>query len=463
MQDAAREAPRRPALVAPPLRWTYAELAAEVAAETARLEALGARGAARVAFAPQARPASLVRLLALIELGVPAVLLPRGARPAERAAMLAAAAPALDLDAPPAGVPAPRTAPATTHAPPDDGRPLAVVFTSGTSAAPKGVVLSRSAFVASAAAHAAHLGWRPDDRWLLCLPPARVGGLSVLTRCLLARAPVVLSAGTSGAEIADALDTGQATIVSLVPELLERLLALDPPWRPHVRLRAILLGGAPASAALLERAAQRRLPVLATYGLTETCSQVATQEPGTPPSPEQGCGRPLPGISVRIVDGAIQVRGPVLLSGYLPAGAHPHPVTPDGWLLTQDLGALDAEGRLHVHGRADEMIVTAGEKVAPGEVERALEQCPGIARALVFGVAGAAGSELVAALLVPGPDLPPSDAELLAALGRLLPRSRIPRLVAYVAELPAGPAGKPRRGDLAARYGHRLRALGPPR
>lgn len=295
---------------------------------------------------------------------------------------------------------------------------LAVLFTSGTTGRPRGAILSRAAFIAAARASAARLGWRDDDRWLVPLPLAHVGGLSVIVRCLLARKPVLL--GRPDRIAADILDR-RATIVSLVPTLLERLLGegfLPPPW-----LRLILVGGAAAPPGLMARALARGFPVAATYGLTEACSQVATALPGEP-----GCGRPL--VPLRIgAGGEIEVGGPTLFDGYLG-----EPPRATGWHPTGDHGFLDDDGCLHVLGRRTDLIVTGGENVYPAEVEAYLD-ARGIA-ACVVGAPDATWGAVVTAVVTA-----PFDPALLADLA---PWKR-PRRQLVVAALPLTAGGKPDR------------------
>lgn len=278
--------------------------------------------------------------------------------------------------------------------------PLAALATSGSSGAPRVAVLSRRAVMASARASARNLGWHAEDRWLLCLPLAHVGGLSVLTRCLLARRPVVLMPprpGTSSERLALAMREGRASLISLVPAQLHGLLELEPRLELPRSVRALLTGGAAASGRLLDACAERGWPVLTSYGLTEACSQVATQRPGTLNRGQLGAGPPLPGVGVRLDDGVICISGPTLFSGYI-GGSNPDVLTgPE--LRTRDLGRFDADGNLHVVGRIDDLIITGGENVAPWEVEAVLESCPGVLEACVFGVEDVRWGQLVAAAL----------------------------------------------------------------
>jgi O-succinylbenzoic acid--CoA ligase len=212
----------------------------------------------------------------------------------------------------------------------------------------------------------------------------------------------------------------------------------------------VLLGGAAARPALLARAADRGVPVLTTYGLTEACSQVTTQPRGTVNRGELGAGVPVRGTEVRITDGVIHVRGPTLLSGYLSdagaasprALAFTSPLSSDGWLRTTDLGRLDADGRLFVLGRVGEQIITGGENVAPAEVEAVLEQHPDVDAACVFGIPDDVWGETVAAALVPARPGALDLASLAAFVTASLAPHRRPRHVALLDALPAAPSGK---------------------
>ena len=366
---------------------------------------------------------------------------------------------------------------------PGERRALAVVFTSGSAGAPKAVELSVAAFRASAEASAKNLGGYPDDRWLLALPFAHIGGLSILTRCLLARRPVVVpepspTQGFSPDLVIQAIERDRVTLVSFVPAQLALLLDRVPRWVPPPWLRAILLGGAAVSRALRDRAVDRGCPILASYGLTEACSQLTTQRPGSwsseecsgpsasarrPAEPSSSfgldCGEPLPGVELRIVEGAIEVRSPTLMTRYLSSDAPPSPIDAEGWLSTGDLGFLDLAGRLHVTGRADELIVTGGEKVAPLEVERLLESCPSVAAACVFGIPHPIWGSVVAAALVPRPGASVRIEELQALLAQRLSPAKRPRWLAILSELPAGGSGKVDRQAVASLSRPYLRSL----
>ncbi|RMH39985.1 MAG: 2-succinylbenzoate--CoA ligase, partial [Deltaproteobacteria bacterium] len=284
-----------------------------------------------------------------------------------------------------------------------------VVFTSGTTGAPKPVELTPRMLFASATASASVLGWRDGDRWLCPLPVAHVGGLSVITRCVIARATAVI-------DDLDGFERHRATLGSIVPAQLPALCDRDAP--PAVR--AVLVGGAAAPERLLARARARGWPLLRTYGMTEACSQVATER-----APGAGL-RPLPGIDVRIAsDGRIEVSGPTVAGGRLRTG---------------DLGRWTADGGLVVLGRADDVIVTGGENVHPALVEDALRSHPAIADACAFGLPDERWGQIVGAAIVAPAGV--DDADLAEHLGRSLPAFARPRRVALVDALPLTAAGK---------------------
>jgi O-succinylbenzoic acid--CoA ligase len=418
---AARDAPRAIALHAEGRRYSFAELA-ELA--RARMHSFPRELAVPHALVGANTLETVLTLYALLERRVPALLLHPKLTDAERAAEIDAAA-------------------RSAHALPPDA--AVVMFTSGTTGRPRGAVLTRAALLASAQASAANLGWRDDDCWLLAMPLARIGGLSIVTRCLAARRAVALAPHFDAVLLPRWIEDERATLVSLVPTMLALLFDGYPDWSPPPFLRAVLVGGAAASERLLARAAARRIPIVITYGCTETCSQVvATPYEGRFDTARFGAGKPLPGAQIRIADGRIQVRGPMRMAGYL---GEP-PLAADAWFDTGDLGAIDAQGCLHVLGRSTELIVTGGENVHPAEVERALESCPGIEAAGVFGVADETWGQIVAAALVA--PAPPTDEALGEHLASRLAAHKRPRRICFVPRLPVTPAGKPDRAALAA-------------
>ncbi len=446
IQAAATEARLRAGLVLHGVAaYSFAELAVHTSAvlrawerfRAARPADPRAEQTARDAYFLVAEPnlGTIAAIYAAFEIGATCVLLHHRSTPAEQVAQLALCS---ELEA---GAGA--------------GGARVVLFTSGSMGRSKGVVLPHTAFAASASASAANLGWRDDDRWLCCLPLAHVGGLSILLRCLAARRTAVLDVGASfdPTRIAACIELERITLVSLVPTMLARLLDIG--WTPPAHLRAVLLGGAAASPTLLARAAERGVPVLATYGMTETCAQISTQPYHTPPASDGRIGPALPGAELRIHDGRIQARGPMLFERYLGA---PTPIDEAGWFDTGDCGEIDADGVLRVLGRADDTIITGGENVHPGEIEPTLIEHPAIAAACVFGIDDDTWGQIIgAAVLCREQREPVALAEDLGRfLAARLPVHKRPRRLAVLPDLATGATEKLDRQRIAQAAAHQL-------
>lgn len=403
LRRAAQEAPQRLALRTPSGGWTFDQLWQRVAREMSSLERRGVVPGRPLAVVGRNDLATLVRIYAALEMGLPLALLHDRATAEEHQHWVDVWGAQGPLEVGGELTPSTPTPTPSTYAPAVDDT-LAIVRTSGSGGLPKGVRLSRRAFVASAVASAANLGWQDDDRWLLALPVAHVGGLSIVLRCLLGRRTLVLEGigdldsarRFDAAAMVELLQGQGVSLMSVVPTMLDALLAAAP--AVPSKLRAVLVGGAAASPQLMARAVEQGWPVLATYGCTEACSQITTQPYGTPWSPAVGSGRPLRGQQVRIRQGRIETQGPTLMDGYLPPGDEPF--TEDGWLRTGDLGRLDDSGCLHVLGRADDVIISGGENVTPLAVEVVLESHPAVAAACVFGRKDAKWGQRVVAALV---------------------------------------------------------------
>lgn len=274
---------------------------------------------------------------------------------------------------------------------------LAIIYTSGTTGRPKGAMLTAGNFWWNAVGSALNLGTRPDDRWLICLPLFHVGGLSIVMRAAIYGICAEIHAGFDADAVNAAIDGGEVTMISVVAVMLERMLDArgDIPYPPA--LRCVLVGGGPVSESLLRRCANLSLPVVPSYGLTETCSQVVAVAPGDSTRRPGAAGRPLYPNEVRIgtpahrdgrpVDfGEILVRGPVVMAGYAGQPAETSRAIVDGWLHTGDVGRIDEDGYLHVLARRDDLIITGGENVYPAEVESALLAHPAVLEAAVVGV-----------------------------------------------------------------------------
>jgi O-succinylbenzoic acid--CoA ligase len=294
-----------------------------------------------------------------------------------------------------------------------------VVATSGSSGVSKGVVLTHAAVAASASATSRRIGDQPDDRWLACLPLSHVGGLAVVTRALHTGTPLIVHDGFDAAAVA----SSGATLVSLVTTALRRI---DP-----AAFRVIVLGGAAPPE-------ERPANTIVTYGMTETGSGIVYD------------GVPLDGVEVRVVEGELHVRGPMLLRSYRDGS---NPLLPGGWLPTGDLGSIDG-GLVQVAGRAADLIITGGENVWPEAVEAVLRSHPAVADVGVVGVPDPEWGHRITAFVVvePGAAAPRLD-ELREYARSGLAGYQLPRQVVVVDRLPRTALGKLRRSDLAGVLG----------
>jgi O-succinylbenzoic acid--CoA ligase len=297
----------------------------------------------------------------------------------------------------------------------------AVVVTSGTAGAPKGVELTWDGLAASASAVSEALEMEAGDRWLACLPLHHVAGLAVLGRAWATGTPVTVLDGFDPSAVA----TAEATLVSLVPTMVRRLREAG---TDLARFRRILLGGGPVG--------ERGPNIVATYGLTETWGGVVHD------------GHPLAGVELSIGDRSeILVRAPMVMKGYRLAPEETRAAfTGDGWLRTGDAGEIDAEGCLRVVDRLRDLIITGGVNVGPSEVEAVLALHPGVADVCVDGAPDPEWGERVVAHVVPrDPAAPPELAELRAFAAEHLSAAKLPRELVLAAAIPRTPGGKPLR------------------
>ena len=317
-----------------------------------------------------------------------------------------------------------------------------VVETSGSTGRPKGVMLTHGNMTAAVAASRARLGLEAGDAWLCCLPLHHIGGLSILYRCAEAGARVVLHDGFDAAHVLSDTIEKSVSHISLVPAMLAKLIEAGP---PPPGLRRVLVGGAALDGGLAGRAVARGWPLVVTYGMSETASQLATL-PGIGAGWTPGqVGKPLDGFEVSIRDdGRIRVRGPAVMAGYAdPQGSLGVGLDADGWFTTGDLGLLEG-GELTVLGRADGALTSGGATFHPEEVERLLTRCPGIRDAAVIGVPDPVWGDRVTALVVSDW----TEEAILAWCRDHVPGARRPRAVVKVSSLPRTGLGKLNRAAL---------------
>ncbi|HEX2152944.1 MAG TPA: AMP-binding protein, partial [Acidimicrobiia bacterium] len=309
-------------------------------------------------------------------------------------------------------------------------RARTILFTSGTTGPAKGVRLTAANWEAATAASATHLAHRPEDVWLAAMPLHHVGGIAILYRSAYVGSTVRWVPRFDPVEVAAAMRE-DVTIASLVPTMLRRVLDADS--GAYTGLRAVLIGGGPIPPGLIEEAHRRGIPALPTYGMTETCAQVATLRPGSRP---RHAAHPLPGIEIRIDDGGqIQVRGEQVSPGYVDEEDRPV----GEWFTTRDLGEIEPDGAIRVVGRADDVIVTGGENVSPDRVEATLAAHPGVLAAAVTGLTDDEWGETVVAVYQGSAPLE----EVRDWLRHRLAPYEVPRQIRVVHEIPTSSGGKP--------------------
>ncbi len=334
-----------------------------------------------------------------------------------------------------------------------------IIYTSGTSGQPKGTMLSHGNHFWSAVGSALNLGLHENDRWLACLPLFHIGGLAILLRSVIYGIPVVLQDEFDPVAANRAIDNEGITVVSVVANMLQRIVDArgNRPMPPT--LRCLLLGGGPAPRPLLEECASRKLPVVQTYGLTEAASQVTTLTPEDALPRLGSAGRPLFPTEVRIVAygdtplpsgeaGQIVVRGPTVTPGYFNRPQETERLLENGWLHTGDIGYLDQEGCLHVLDRRDDLIVSGGENVYPAEVEEVLRSHPDVLDAGTTGLQNERWGQIVVATvsLREGATLEAED--LLQFCRDKIAPYKVPRRVRFAPTLPRNTTGKLLRQSL---------------
>jgi o-succinylbenzoate---CoA ligase len=447
LRQRAQTTPERLALVCDATRLTFVHLDRRVDAAAAALVERGVGPGQRVGVCAPNGSGFVVAVHALMRIG--AIIVPLNARltPAEIDWQRRDAELTLLLDA--AAVDALIGAPAAPEYARefDLAQPHTIIYTSGTTGQPKGAILTYGNHWWSAISSALNLGMRPDDRWLAVLPLFHVGGLSILLKSVIYGITAEVHARFDPAGVNAAIEAG-VSHVSMVSTMLARVLAqrADLPFPPT--LRCVLLGGGPVPPPLLERALAAGAPVVQTYGLTETASQVVTLAPEDALSKVGSAGKPLMGSRIRIeASGEICVSGPTVSPGYL------HQLSTDtaGWLHTGDLGYLDRDGYLYVLDRRDDLIVSGGENVYPAEVEATLLAHPAVEDAGVIGVPDAEWGHSVAAVVKLAAGMAATEAELIVFCRQRLAGYKVPRGIQFSGALPRNAGGKLLRRDLLDR------------
>ncbi|GCE25576.1 2-succinylbenzoate--CoA ligase [Dictyobacter alpinus] len=490
LQRSAENTPQKIAVSTPEIEWSFAELNQQAIQLARQLAALGVRQNSRVALLASNGLPFVVCVHALMRLG--AILVPLNVRLTleeqvwllrdvdalalvsdqqyhTRASELKQAFPALLearllLDLADRQVTLQNIAP-DLHTPLLDEIDLeaiqAIMYTSGTTGTPKGVLITYKMQWWNALGSSLNLGHHPEsDCWLLCMPLFHIGGLSILLKNVIYGIRIIVYEKFDARSINQAIQAQGVSIISVVAVMLQRMLAdLDDRQQHYpTTLRCVLLGGGPAPRPLLEECARRHVPVVQTYGLTESCSQAVTLAPGDALRKLGSAGRPLLPVQLHIMDeekvaqphqpGIICLKGPSITTGYDHRPEATAATITDGWLATGDIGYVDEEGYLYVLDRRNDLIISGGENVYPAEIEAILLAHPEVEEAGVCGQADPQWGQVPIAFvhLKAGSSL--SSDMLLAYATPKLARYKLPRAIHIVDQLPRNSAGKLLRREL---------------
>jgi o-succinylbenzoate---CoA ligase len=312
--------------------------------------------------------------------------------------------------------------------------PRLIVLSSGSTGHPKRIALSCQQLLLSAFGSNIRLGHELSDCWLACLPLHHVGGLSILFRCAWNGTTVHFQPKFHPKSAWQALQGGSVTLVSLVPAMLREILAFfDEETRFPPALRAILLGGAPCPTSLLEKCKKHHAPIALTWGMTEAASQIATRFAGDL-SENAGSGPAVPFARVEARAGRLLVSGP-LIQGQS--------------LVSSDLGYVDSLGRVHVSGRADQMIVSGGENISLVEIEQVICRHPGVSDVVVLDVDDEEWGQRAAAFIVRNDSCDSISADEVKSWCReSLAPFKTPKFVVCVTEFPRSSLGKVQKPKL---------------
>lgn len=321
-----------------------------------------------------------------------------------------------------------------------------IMYTSGTTGKPKGVLQTFGNHFYSTVSSALNLGLSSADKWLCVAPIFHISGFSIIMRGLIYGMTVRLVEKFRAEEIERILANETVTIMSVVPFMLKKLIQQQNKTNTHYNsaFRCMLLGGGTIDRETLEICLQRSIPVVQCYGMTETCSQIVALRSVDALLKLGSVGQPLFSTQLKLSkDGEILLKTPTLTPGYLNLPDKLPSKMIDGWYRTGDIGHLDKEGYLYIDGRADEMLISGGENIFPQEVEQVYQRYPQINEVAVVGQNDSVWGQVPVAFVVSDRRL--STTKLMNYGYEHLARYKVPQHYIFVSELPKNASGKIRR------------------
>lgn len=334
-----------------------------------------------------------------------------------------------------------------------------IMYTSGTTGHPKGVIQSYGNHWWSAVGSVLNIGINESDCWLCSVPLFHISGFSILMRSVIYGMPIVLHDSFDAEKTIKDINEKKVSVMSIVGTMLKRVVETLGEQRLASHFRCMLLGGGPAPLPLLVACTEKEIPVFQTYGMTESSSQIVTLAPEYSLTKLGSAGKPLFPSEIRIEGenggvaqageaGEIIIKGPNVTAGYLNRPDATAEKIRDGWLYTGDIGHLDEDGFLYVLDRRSDLIISGGENIYPAEIEAVLLSHPSVQDAGVVGIDDEQWGQVPVVFLVTKEGDYPCEEALRQFCGERLAKYKVPKAFYFIEKLPRNAAKKLLRRNL---------------